>query len=230
MGTNVSKATVKSSSLIKSIIAVGIYAVLALFSAVMAIYDIATTRPIFGVLFAIAAVIFIILLLIRGNFAFGTYIKADDDTLIMRNWENDFLPYDANGGFLSDLKPAKTKITEIPIDEISMVLVGSKDFVKRNATQNGKPLIKALFPYEHSSRKSKQNLLNAVDLFYVETTADDCSFMCVDGYDPQEVVRILKRLHRKNPDVYIKVNSRDYRKFIERTPHFSDTNNKDAEE
>lgn len=223
MGTDICKATVKSSSRIKSIISVGIYTVLALFSTIMAIYDIVTGRHLFGVLFALATLIFVILLLIRGNFAFGTQIKADDTDLVMRSWENDFLPYDVNGGFLSDLKPAKTKVTEIPISEITMVLLGSKDFVKRNATQAGKPLIKALFPYEHSSRKSKQNLLNALDLFYVETADNDCSFMCIDGYDPQEVVRILKKLCRVNPDIFIKVNSRDYRKFLDRTPHKDNT-------
>ncbi len=208
------KASVNPKTRIKAVIAIALYSILALFSIVMAIYDFATGRRFFGVLFILAAVIFTVLLLIKGNMVFGTSLKVRDNTLYMKSWANNFLPYDVNGGFFSDLKPSKTKITKIPADDISLILIGTKDFVKRNITEAGKGLVKALYPYEHSSKKSKRNMISAIDLFYVETNDEDCSFMCIEGYNPKDVVKVIGTLYDTNPSMHIKVNNRDYKKHI----------------
>ena len=121
---------------------ISVFAVLTVFCVAMAIYDIVTGRRAFGIMFAAAVLVFVVLLLLRVNSVFGTYIKVKDDALFMKSWVNDFLPYDINGGFLSEMIPSKTKLTEIPVDEISLILVGSKEFIKRNATVAGKRLAK----------------------------------------------------------------------------------------
>ena len=94
------------------------------------------------------------------------------------------------------------------------MFVGTKDFIKRNATIAGKKLARALYPYEHSSKKSRKRLISAIDLFYVETVDDECSFMCVHGYNAKAVVDVIGTLYRLNPDIYVKVNSREYKKYI----------------
>lgn len=217
MSAQTIKATVKSSVRTKTVITIAIYSILAIFSAVMAVYDIATERVFFGLLFCLAAVIFAVLLLIKGNSVFGTYIKLDAGNLEMKSWEGDFLPYDLNGGFFSDLKPTKTKITSIGAEDITLILIGTKEFVKRNATDAGKKLIKALYPYEHSAKKSKKNIISAIDLFYVETIDEDSSFMCVDSYEEKDVVKLIKKLQQINPSIRVRVNSRDYKKHIVKT-------------
>ena len=78
------KATTDSSIRTKAMIFVGAFAFLALFSIIMAIYDISTDRVVFGILFAIAALIFIIMLLLKMNTVFGTYIKTEDNFLLMK--------------------------------------------------------------------------------------------------------------------------------------------------
>ncbi len=208
------KATVKAKSQGKTVISIALYVLLTLFSVAMSIYDFVSGQALFGILFILAAAIFVVLLLIKGNAAFGTGIKFDGNDLYLKSWANDFLPYDINGGILSDLLPAKTKETTIPVEEITMVLVGTKDFVKRNLTAAGKKLLKALFPYEHSSSKMKKNMLSALDLLYIETTNEDCSFMCIHDYDPEDVTKILKGLYDQNPNIIIKVNSREYKQHI----------------
>ncbi len=214
MSSQAIKATVKAKSQGKTVVAIALYALLTLFSVAMTIYDFVSGQVLFGILFILAAAIFVVLLLIKGNAAFGTGIKFDGNDLELKSWANDFLPYDVNGGILSDLIPAKTKITTIPVEEITMVLIGTKEFIKRNATAAGKKLIKALFPYEHSSSKMKKNMLNALDLLYIETSDEDCSFMCIHDYDPADVTKILKGLHNENPNIIIKVNNREYKQHI----------------
>lgn len=208
------KASVNPAVRTKAVISIALYAILALFSTFMAIFDFATGRTFFGVLFLLAVAIFTVLLLIKGNMVFGTYLKISDNTLCLKSWDNDFLPYDVNGGFFSDLKPSKTKMSKIPAEDISLILIGTKDFIKRNITESGKGFIKALFPYEHSSKKSKRNMISAIDLFYVETVDGDCSFMCVEGYNPRDVVKVIGTLYDTNPSMHIKVNSREYKKHI----------------
>ncbi len=214
MSSEIIKATVKAKSQGKTVVAIALYALLTLFSVAMAIYDFVSGQVLFGILFIMAAAIFLVLLLIKGNAAFGTGIKFDGNDLHLKSWANDFLPYDVNGGILSDLVPAKTKVTTIPVEEITMVLIGTKEFVKRNTTAAGKKLIKALFPYEHSSSKMKKNMLNALDLLYIETADEDCSFMCIHDYDPADVTKILKRLYENNPNIIIRVNNREYKQHI----------------
>jgi hypothetical protein len=197
----------------KAILVIAVFAALALFGIAMAIYDISVGRTVLGVLFAIVALIFILLLLIKLNSVFGTYIKLRDGALLTKSWANNFLPYDINGGFLSDMRPAKTKLTEIPINELSLVLVGTKEFVKRNVT-SGKSFAKAIYPYEHSKKKS--SLISSMDLFYVETVDGESSFMCIYGYDVNAVSQIIIELCNENPDLYVKVGSKEYKRSIQK--------------
>ena len=214
MSLNSVKATVDTTIRGKAVIVIAVFTALALFSTGMAIYDIANGILLFGLLFVLAAFLFIILMLLKINSVFGTYIKVKNNTLYMKSWSNSFLPYDPDGGFFSDMKPAKTKLTEIHADDLSVILIGTKDFIKRNATAAGKKLAKALYPYEHSAKRSRKRVISTIDLFYVETKDGECSFMCIYGYDPKSVVDVIGSLYKDNPDLYVKVNSREYRRHI----------------
>ena len=210
------KATADRSIRSRSMIVITIFTAIALFSIIMAVYDISNRMVLFGVLFALAAAIFIALTLLKVNAAFGTGIKIVNGDLHMRSWVNDFLPYNTGGGFLADFKPSKTKLTEIPTEDISMIVIGTKEYIKRCATPAGKKFIKALYPYEHSSDKIKKQLLSSMDILYIETIEGDCCFMCVQGFDPEQVTKVITELYDTNPDIYIKVGSRAYRRPIEK--------------
>ena len=136
--------------------------------------------------------------------------------LYMKVWANGFLPYNLDGGFLSDLKPSKTNIITVPADEISTILVGTKDFIKRNMTESGRDFIKALYPYEHSSKKSKKNMISGLDMFYIETKDGKCAFMCVQDFSVKNVVEIMNEIYMASPTVSIKVNNREYKRYVAR--------------
>ena len=55
-----------------------------------------------------------------------------------------------------------------------------------------------------------------MDLFYIETTDGECSFMCIDGFDAKKVVDVIGEVYIANPEIYVKVGSSDYRKYIKR--------------
>lgn len=213
MSSETVKASVNAKKQGKVTVIIAIYSLLSLFSLFMGFYDIATKRTLFGVLFFVAASIFIILFLIKGNSVFGTNIKYKNGILYLKSWVNNFLPYEIDGGFFSDLIPSKTKTTEIPAKDITMILIGTKDYIKRNMTPSGKRLVKAVYPYEHSSKKSKRNMISSIDLFYIETT-DDCAFMCIDNYTPKAVVEIIEKVCEANPSIIAKINNREYKRYV----------------
>lgn len=215
MKANTVTATVTPKKRSTTTVLIVVYTLLTLFSLVMGIYDIALGKTLFGILFLIAALIFLVLMLIKGNTVYGTNLKIKDDTLYLKRWENGFLPYTPDGAsFFSDLKPAKTKIVSVPVDSISQVFIGTKDFIKRNITDSGKRFLKAIYPYERSSKKSKRSAISGLDMFYIETTDGDCAFMSIQDYSVKNVVEIINEIYNANPQVEIKVSNREYKKYI----------------
>lgn len=217
MKANTIVATVNPKKRVKTTVIIALYTILTLFSLSMGFWDLATDKRLFGILFLIAAAIFVILLLINGNAVYGTNLKYCDGMLYMKTWSNRFLPYDLDGGFLSDLKPAKTKVVSVPAKDIETILIGTKDYVKRNATESGKKFIKVLYPYEHSSKKSKRNMVTGIDIFYIETNNSDCAFMCIEDYDVKNVVDIINEISIENPNVSVRVNNREYKRFANKS-------------
>lgn len=208
------KARVNSSVRVKALVMICAYAALFLFCISMGIYDILMDRILYGILFIIVGMIFVALLLLKANAAFATYVQLKGDKLYMKSWANNFLPYDINGSFAADMIPSKTKITEISVDEISYILIGTKDFIKKNATIAGKKLQRAIYPYEHSKKKFKNEILNRMELIYLETIDDSCVFMCVQDYDAEKIVKIVKSMYEMNENLNVKIGSRRYRKYL----------------
>lgn len=211
MSSRTITATVNKKTRSKAMLGIIIFSLFAIFCIAMAIFDIIAANKLLGVLFGILAIVFITLLLLKINSVFGTYIRFKNDTLYIKSWVNNFLPYKGDGGFFADLKPSKTKLVEIPAEDISAVLIGTKDFVKRNATSAGKKLTKALYPYEHSKQLSRKRLISSIDLFYIETIDNECSFTCIHGYDAAAICKIAEQLYARNKNLFVKAGSRDYR-------------------
>lgn len=215
MKANTVTATVTPKKRSTTTALIVVYTLLSLFALIMGIYDIASGKKVFGILFLIAALILLVLALIKGNSVYGTNLKIKNDTLYLKRWENGFLPYIPDGtSFFSDLKPAKTTIVSVPIDSVSHVFIGTKDFIKRNITDSGKKFLKAIYPYERSSKKSKRDAISGVDMFYIETTDNNCAFMSIRDYNVKNVVEIIKRIYDTNPQVEVKVSNREYKKYI----------------
>jgi len=117
-----------------NIVIITILSLLSCFALVMVIYNLIKGSYLFSIAWFIATILASTYVLIRINTVFATYISTDRMNLFMKNWNNDFLPYDYDNKvkILSEFIPAKTKIVEIPLNEISKVLIGTKNFIKRN--------------------------------------------------------------------------------------------------
>jgi hypothetical protein len=127
------KATAKKSYRRNTKIAVITLALLGAAAFAMMIYSLINGKILFSVGCLLAMILCFSYVVIRSNSVFPIYLAADKRNLYMKIWTNGFLPYniDVKPSILSEFIPAPTKIIEIPIDDISTVLIGTKNFIKR---------------------------------------------------------------------------------------------------
>ena len=77
---------------------------------------------------------------------------------------------------MSEFIPAKTKIVEIPLNEISKVLIGTKNFIKRNVAPDS-DFVKNIRVLEKSKDFYKKKTVSSMDILYVETFEKECYYM-----------------------------------------------------
>ena len=192
-----------------------ICAMLTVFSLVMAVVSIAQQKFLFMAAWLIAMVLLGTYIIIRINTIFVTSISTDLTKLYMKNWSNEFLPYDYGYKIkiLSEFIPAKTKTLEIPINEIRTVIIGTKNYIKRNLTTDTafKRNIRAL---ENSKDFYRKRTISSMDIFYVETHDGDCCYMPVVQFGTKEMIKILQAMRYRNPGIVIKSESRAYKRMI----------------
>jgi hypothetical protein len=196
----------------KNAVIITLSAILSCFALIMTIYNLIKGSYLFAVAWLIATILLSTYVIIRINTVFATYITTDRTNIYMKNWSNDFLPYDYDNKIkiLSEFIPAKTKLIEIPLNEISMILIGTKNFIKRNTdpetefTQNIRTLEKTKDFY-------RKKTISSMDILYVETYDKECYYMPIVKFTPRDVIKIIQTVQRRNPELIVKVSSKAYR-------------------
>lgn len=196
-------------------IIIAIVSLLACFALVMAVYNLVKGGYLFMTAWIIAAILAGTYSLIRINTIFSTYVKTDRLSVYMKNWTNDFLPYDYNNKIklLSEFIPAKTKIVEIPVNEIDTVLIGTKNFIKRNVSPET-DFVKKIRKLENSKDFYRKRTISSMDIFYVETYDRECYFMPIVQFDTRNMIKVVQTIQRCNPEIVIKSSNRAYKKFM----------------
>lgn len=198
-------------------IAICIVAAFVCFAAFMAVYTLSgdgNRRVVFGIGYVVAALLGLIYVIIRINTVYATYIATDGKNVYMKNWVNDFLPYNTDGSIklINAFIPAKTKITEIPLNDISAVFIGTKNFIKRYASTNNE-FLKSVRGFEHSRDHYEKKQVKVMDMIYIETSYGESCYMPIVKFDINEVNKLLKMIKKNNPEVEIRSGSRVFKAF-----------------
>lgn len=196
----------------KNELIIGVVGLLSCFGLVMLIYEFISGKILFGISYSIATFLGFTYVIIRVNTVFATYLAADKENLYLKNWSNDFLPYntDCKIKLICEFIPAKTKISEVSVNEISLIAIGTKNFIKRNASE-GSSFLEDIKKFENTRDYYKKKAVSSMDLFYIETYDGNCCHMPIDKFETAGVIRIVKSILKRNPNTALKVNSRDYR-------------------
>ena len=209
------KACTAASYRRKNTVIITFVTLLSCFALVMIIYNLIKGNYLFSIAWLIATVLAGTYVLIRINTVYATYIMTDRRSLYMKNWSNDFLPYDYDNKvkILSEFIPAKTKLIEIPLDEINAVLIGTKNFIKRNAEQ-GTEFASNVKALETSKDYYRKRTVSSMDIFYVETYDRECYYMPIVQFDTKNLTKIVQIIQRVNPDLIFKSSNKAYRKLM----------------
>ena len=193
-------------------IAIGILSALSLLALVMLIFDFINGRILWGIFWILALILALSYVIIRINSVYTTYLASDKKNVHMKNWSNDFLPYDADNKikFIREFIPARTKLIQIPIEDIATVLIGTKNFIKRYGEDNEDFRIN-LKPLEKSKDYYQKKTVQSMDLIYVSTYDGECYYMPIVKFTPRDVSRVLQFIQRANPEAEIRVNSKEFR-------------------
>ena len=193
---------------------IGFVAALCCLSIVMIIYNLIKGSYLFMTAWIIAAILAGTYVIIRINTVFSTYMMTDMVSIYMKNWDNDFLPYDYDNKIkiLSEFIPAKTKLVEIPLSDIDTILIGTKNFIKRNV-DNDNDFVINIRPLEKTKDYYRKRVVSGMDIIYVETVDRECYYMPIAKFDPKDVVRIVQVIQKKNPDLVVKSSNRAYRRL-----------------
>lgn len=201
----------------RSGIAIGILSALSLLSLVMLILDFINGKILWGVFWILALILALSYVIIRINSVYTTYLATDKKKVYMKNWVNDFLPYDADNKIkiFREFIPARTKLIQIPIEDIATILIGTKNFIKRYGEDNESFRVN-LKPLEQSKDYYQKKTVQSMDLIYVSTYDGECYYMPIVKFTPRDVSRVLQFIQRANPETEIRVNSKEFRMSLKK--------------
>ena len=196
-----------------NIIIIAVIGLLAIFALCAVVYSLVKGQPLFALAWFIAFILAGTYVIIRVNTIFVTSVSTDGINLYMKNWVNDFLPYDYDSKIkiLSEFIPAKTKVTQIPLEEISKVYIGTKNYIKRNL-EAPNAFTQGVGKLESSKDYYRKRTVSSMDILYVETYDQECYYMPIVQFDSKDVNKLLQAMKRRNADLMIKSSNRLYRK------------------
>lgn len=221
MGTGlVASAKTNKSLRTKSVAICAVLLVLTIMGIALAAFNVfkavtggSPSHWLFAVGYLVGVALACMYIMITMNTAFSTLVTTDKRYIILKCWDNSFLPYDVSFRvpFIRDFVPAKTDVIKIPIKEISHVCIGTKNFIKRNAGCND--FAEAISAFEKPSASGKK-AIGRIDIIYIETVNNECGFMSINNFDPKAVVKVIQCAKRVNPDIEVLAGSRIYRRAL----------------
>ncbi len=211
------KAGSEKNYRIRNGIATGVVGALSCAGLVLMVYSLITKAYLFAASYFLAIILGFTYVAIKVNTVWGVYAAIDRTRLYMKNWENDFMPYAADFpvAVLREFIPARKKLVVIPVKEITRLMVGTKNFIKRY-TEDMPKFRTAVAKYEKSRDYYRKKVMQTTDFLYVETVDGDAFYMPVTNFDGNDLYEVVKEFSSLNPGAELSLNSRHYKKLRNR--------------
>lgn len=217
---NAITARTMKSQRTRTIIICAVLLVLVIMGAGLSIYNmfmLISTKEIIRLLYVLGYLIGIVLasmyILITMNIVFSTLLTTDKRFLIMKRWDNGFIPYNSKKirSIIGDFTPSKTEVLKIPIKEIDFICIGTVGFLKRNIEDPS--FIEELKKSEQLSVSARKYIRRS-EIIYVHTEDGECAYMPINNFDSSDVIKVLKSIKRINADIEYIAGVKKYRKAI----------------
>ena len=186
------------------VIKISLVGSVSLLGLVLGIYNLAVSNFLFALWYALAFLLGLSYVIIRINACFPTFIATDGEKVVLSKWKNGIMPYTLpeKPNFISDFIPEKVKTSEIAMEDIDAIIVGSRRFLKKNLSEEEYPeILKRLDLNKHFD-----NVLKRMDFIFVRTKEDENCFMSITDFDLLGINEFLDILEKSCPGVEILIN------------------------
>lgn len=206
----VKKASMSPHKKKMKIIGISIIGAVCLVAVLLAVLSICKANYIYAVLYIVAALLAAAYVIIKINSVMPLYIAADDNNVYIQCWRNGAFPYDINfkPAFFADFVPDKVIKKEIPIEKITRVFVGSKNYLARNLEDTDFAARAAAI---EKNRGTEKNAVRRMDFICIADNSGEIYFMPVTDIDSSSLAELVNYIYRKKPDTEIKCNLREIR-------------------
>ena len=195
LGAKVRRNHVIKISLVGSVCLLGI---------ALGIYSIVIKNVLFAVWYFLAFLLGLSYVVIRINACFPTFVSTDGEKVTLSAWKNGVMPYTLpeKPNFFSDFIPEKVVTSEIAMEDIASIIVGSKRFIKKTLGDEDYPeIFKQLDENQHFDK-----ILKRMDFLLVETKTDENCFMSITDFDIRGIADFLEIVEKHCAGVQILTN------------------------
>lgn len=186
------------------VIKISLVGSVSLLGLVLGIYSLVINNILFALWYALAFVLGLSYVIIRINACFPTFIATDGEKVVLSKWKNGIMPYTLpeKPTFISDFIPEKVNTSEIAMEDIDAVIIGSRRFLKKNLAEEEYPEILARLDLN----KHFDNVLKRMDFLFVRTKEGENCFMSVTDFDLFGIRDFLDIVEKSCPGVQILIN------------------------
>ena len=137
------------------------------------------------------------------SFVFGSIVKLESDKLIIKNWKNKFSNLNVERSWvISDWFLPKSEFSEVKIDDIEQVVIGTLNRIKKNCHETGDAVLEK--EIKSFSRKLKKNHLSKIKGFhssrrymYFKLKTGDSKIVDVSLFSKKSLEDLLKIVKAK---------------------------------
>lgn len=186
------------------VIKISLVGSVSLLGLILGIYSLVTQNFLFALWYALAFVLGLSYVIIRINACFPTFIATDGEKVVLSKWKNGIMPYTLpeKPNFISDFIPEKVITSEIAMEDIDSVIIGSRRFLKKNLGEEEYPEILARLDLY----KNFDNVLKRMDFIFIRTKNGENCFMSITDFDLPGVNEFLDVIEKNCQGVQILIN------------------------
>ncbi len=195
IGDKVRRDHVIKISLVGSVCLVGL---------VLGIYNLTVGNFLFALWYILAFLLGLSYVIIRINACFPTFIATDGEKVVLSSWKNGIMPYTLpeKPNFISDFIPEKVKTSEIAMDDIDSVIIGSRRFLKKSLGEEEYPQVLARLDLD----KHFDSTLKRMDFIFVRTKEGENCFMSITDFDLLGIKDFLDIIEKNCQGVQVLIN------------------------
>ena len=207
----IARAGISSKVKSRAVIKLTIIATIAVIGVVFSAFSIFNAQYLFAVLYFFAATLGCMYFIIKLNTILPLQIECDGENLYLTTWDNCLFSHNINFKpvFFADFVPAKIKCIQIPLKEISSVVIGSRGFINR--TLREALLTDSCFD-NLPENKRLDDMSKRMDIFYAILKDGSTYYMSINDFDINEIYDVADTVCRYVPGFELKTNIRKLRK------------------